>query len=260
MVRTAMKPKVKAKRVPAVDKCFTILELLAGTPIPLGVSDIANRLEYHKSTVFNMVYTLIDLGILEMGPENKVRLGIRLYTLGREAGAVSLLVAKVRPFIEEINQRTRLSVFLGIRSDLKAVIVDKVDSPYDIKVSSEMGMKIPLIAGAGGRALLAQLPEAQLLKILSASKLKAFTPFTCTNLTQFKNNIKNTRKSGFALDDEEYIEGLRALAIPLKVGMPEFQAAIWVVGLKSQITDEKISEYKDLLKGIGDRIETLFMG
>lgn len=260
MDRIAMKPKVNAKRVPAVDKCFKILKLLAGTPIPLGVSDIANRLDYHKSTVFNTVYTLIDLGILEMGSENKVRLGIKLYTLGREAGAVSLLVAKVRPFLEEINQKTRLSVFLGIRSDLKAVIVDKVDSPYDIKVSSEMGMKIPLAAGAGGKALLAQLPDSQINKILSANKLIPFTPFTCINLTQFKNSIKNTRKSGIALDDEEYIEGIRALAIPLKVGMPEFQAAIWIVGLKSQITDEKISEYKDLLKGIGDRIEALFMG
>ena len=60
------------------------------------------------------------------------------------------------------------------------------------------------------------------------------------------------------MDDEEYIEGIRALAIPLNIGRPDLQAAIWVVGLKSQVTDEKIAEYRDLLKKIGARIEAQF--
>jgi IclR family transcriptional regulator, KDG regulon repressor len=252
------KAKVNFKRVPAVDKCFMVLKLLAGSKSPLGISELSAGLGLNKSTVFNLIYTLVDLGILEMTAENKVRLGIKLFTLGREAGAGSNLISRVRPFLDEINQKTNLSVFLGLCSGLKAVIVDKVDSPYDIKVSSELGMKIPLIAGAGGKVLLSQLPEVQVKDILSKSTLPKFTPSTCTNLKKLNQMINKARLERFALDDEEYIEGIRALAIPLDIGRPAMQAAIWVVGLKSQVTDEKISEYKDLLKKIGARIEAQF--
>ena len=65
----------KFKRVPALDKCFAILDLMAHTKKPLGISDLSNALAYHKSTVFNMAYTLVDLGILENGTEGKFRFG-----------------------------------------------------------------------------------------------------------------------------------------------------------------------------------------
>ncbi|MBA4394450.1 MAG: hypothetical protein C0407_12935 [Desulfobacca sp.] len=252
------KARVKLKRVPAVDKCFRILDQLAASKRPLGVSDLSNSLRYNKSTVFNLIYTLVDLGVLEMAPDNKVRLGIKLFTLGQEVGAASNLIPKVHPFLEEINQKTNLSVFLGLCSGLKAVIVDKVDSPDEIKVSSELGMKIPLIAGAGGKVLLAQLPEAQVEEILARSILPKFTPSTCTNQKRLNQMIKKARLERFALDDEEYIEGIRALAIPLDIGRPDLPAAIWVVGLKSQVTDEKIPVYRDMLKKIGARISAQF--
>ena len=255
---TGKKAKAHLKRVPAVDKCFRILEFLAASKHPLGVTELSYALGYHKSTVFNIIYTLVDLGFLETAPENKVLLGSKLFALGREAGADFLLISKIHPYLEEINRKTKLSVFLGRSDGLKAVIVDKVDSPYDIKVSSEMGIKIPLTAGAGGKVLLSQLPENRLDKILSGDKFKKFTPFSLTDRKQFKNRVKKVRKEGFALDDEEYIEGIRALAIPLNVGRPDLQAAIWVVGLKSQVADKKIPEYRELLKKIGARIEAQF--
>jgi IclR family transcriptional regulator, KDG regulon repressor len=252
------KKKVQFKRVPALDKCFRILEFLANSRTPLGVTEISTPLQLNKSTVFNLIYTLVDLGILETVPGNKVRLGLKLYDLSRESNAGGLLISKIRPFLEEINRKTKLSVFLGLRSNLKAVIMDKVDSPHDIKLSSVKGMKIPLIAGSHGKALLTLLPEDQLDKILAGKNLRKFTSHTCTRPQAFKQMVQKAAVDRFALDDEEYLEGIRSLAIPLDLGRPDVQAAIWVVGLKSQITDALIPEFKKSLKEIGSRIETLF--
>ena len=258
MVAHQEKKKVQFKRVPALDKCFRILEFLSNSRTSLGVTEISTPLKLNKSTVFNIIYTLVDLRILETVPGNKVRLGLKLYDLSRESNAGGLLISKVRPFLEEINRKTKLSVFLGLRSNLKAAIMDKVDSPHDIKISSAKGMKIPLIAGSHGKALLSLLAEDQLDEILVEKNLRKFTPHTCTLPLPYKQMVQKTAADRFALDDEEYLEGIRSLAIPLDLGRPDVQAAVWVVGLKSQITDGMIPEFKKSLKEIGLRIEALF--
>jgi len=244
------------KRVPALDKCFAMLDLMARMKQPMGISDLSHVLGYHKSTVFHMVHTLVDLGVLENGSDGKFRLGPRLYSLGKAAGQGSELVSTIRPYLEEIGQKTRLSVFLGIRSGNRAVIMDKVDSPTDIKVSSEAGMAIPLLAGAGGKVLLSQLSDTALDSLLSESKLMKFTPASCVNRRKYKNMIQRARQERFALDDEEYIEGVRAVAVPLRLNRENLEAAIWVVGLKSQIRDEAVPMLKAMLQEMADKIET----
>ena len=242
-------------RVPAVDKCFEMLKLFAHSKKPLGVSDISKALNFNKSTVFNIVHTLDDLGVLEKVAEGKFQFGTRLYILGRAAGRGSELIGTVHPYLEEINHHTKLSAFLGIRSGQTAIIIDKADAAFNIKIHSEIGMKIPLLAGAGGRAFLAQLSDAEVDEILSTTELKRFTPNACVNKKQYKEMVKQVRTDGIAIDMEEYIEGIRAFALPLNVKRANTQVALWVVGLKGQISEETISRYSTYLKKIAEEIE-----
>ncbi len=245
-------------RVPAVDKCFAMLKLFAHSKKPLGVSDISKALNFNKSTVFNIVHTLDDLGVLEKVAEGKFQFGTRLYILGRAAGRGSELISTVHPYLEEINHHTKLSAFLGIRSGQTAVIIDKADAAFNIKIHSEIGMKIPLLAGAGGRAFLAQLSDAEVDEILSTTELKRFTPNACVDKKQYKEMVKQVRTDGISVDMEEYIEGIRAFAVPLKINRADTQAALWVVGLKRQISGETISRHSTYLKKIAKEIELRF--
>lgn len=244
------------KRVPAIDKCFTMLGLFSREKKPLGVSEISKALNLNKSTVFNIVHTLDAIGVLEKTQSGKYVFGTRLYILGKAAGRGSELINTVHPYLEQINQKTRLSAFLGIRTGMKAVIIDKVDTAFDIKIYSEIGMRMPLLAGAGGKALLSQLPDSELADILSKNKLKKFTPNSCTNKNNYKEMVKRVRNDGVAVDEEEYIEGIRAIAVPLITSRRDSQAAIWAVGLKRQIEDGVISKYLKYLKQIAKEIET----
>lgn len=92
--------KAGFKRVPAIDRCFSILGLCARTESPVGISEISRSLHINKSTVYNAVYTLADLGILESTGENKFRFGTALYLLGREAGRRSELIQMVHPYLQ----------------------------------------------------------------------------------------------------------------------------------------------------------------
>jgi IclR family KDG regulon transcriptional repressor len=247
--------KASFKRVPAVDKTFAILELVATSKEPLGISEITRALDFNKSTVFNIIHTLADLEILKQAPDNKFDLGIKFYLLSRASRNGSEIISTIHPYLEIINQNTNLSVFLGIRSGSYAVIVDKVDAAVDIKISSEIGMRLPLLAGAGGKAMLCQMSDDEIDRILSKNVLRPFTRYSSIDKIKYKNMLKKARREGIAFDKEEYIEGIRALAVPLKINHGNPQLAIWAVGLKGQIKNEVIGTYAELLKKFAKEIE-----
>lgn len=247
--------KSRFKRVPAVDKTIAILELLARSKKPLGVSEITKTLDLNKSTVFNIVYTLDDAKILEKNADGKFQFGTRLYILGRAAGRASELIATVHPYLEEINQHTKLSAFLGLRMGLRAVIIDKADAASDIKIHSEVGMRLPLLSGAAGRVLLAQLSDDELDAILAKNELIKFTPNSCVDKKEYKRLVIKARTEGIAVDREEYIEGIRAFAVPIHTNRGKTQIALWAVGFKQQITDGDIPKQSEYFKALAKQIE-----
>lgn len=250
--------KKEFKRVAAVEKCFHILNLLVETGKPMGVSEISKALQFNKSTVFNTVYTLCELRILEAQSGPKFWFGTDLYLLGKAAGRGSELIQTVHPFLEKINRETKLSAFLGIRSGQRAVLLDKVDDAFDIKISSEVGMRLPLLVGAGGKALLSQLPNAEIDRILAGNELRKYTPSTCVDKAIYRQSIMKVREEGIALDREEYIEGVVAFAVPLKTQRKGLQAAIWAVGLRRQLAEEMVAAFSGLLIGIAEEINFRF--
>jgi IclR family KDG regulon transcriptional repressor len=247
-----MKPEFR--RVPAIDKCFAVLELLAQSKTPMGISEISRRLDLNKSSVFNTVHPLRDLNILENQPDGKFAFGTRLYILGNTAGKRSALIQTAHPYLRAINERTKLSAFLGLRSDRQAILIDKADSAYGVKVSSEIGMQMPVLAGAGIKAMLSQLSNEEIDEILARTELKRYTPYSITDKGVYKKEILQVRREGIAYDKEEYIEGMVAFGIPVKANGKDLQAAIWAVGLKHQMSDSSIPELTALLKGISEEI------
>ena len=242
------------KPVPAVEKCFAILDLLSKTEKALGISDISRQLSLNKSTVFNMVYTLIDLDVLEGMDDGKFGFGPRFYVLGSAAGNRSELIRIAHPFLERINAETKLSAFLGIRADLRSIIIDKVDTAHGIKISSEVGMQMPVLAGAGIKAMLSMLNNSDLTTLISGASLERYTPNTIVDKDVYLNEIHRVRQEGIAFDREEYIEGMVALGIPINTSSDNVQAAIWVVGLKQQVEQEAKRRLTPLLKGVSEEI------
>jgi IclR family KDG regulon transcriptional repressor len=250
--------KPEFKRVPALDKCFALLGLLAQSDQSLSISEISRKLNLNKSTVFNIVHTLEALDVLEHGRDGKFNFGTYLYRLGNDSGRRADLIRTVRPYLNEIATNSCFSAFLGIRSGLKAVIVDKVEAAVDIKVSSEVGMRLPLLAGASGKALLSQLSDSHIDQILAAQKLKKYTSLTTVDKNEYRAAILRVRDEGIALDMGEYIEGIVAAAIPMKTHRENLQAAIWAVGLKRHHSEGGFAALLGRLKRIAADLDIRF--
>lgn len=252
------KRKSDFKRVPALDKCFGILDLLSKSSQPLGISEICKKLNLNKSTVFNMVHTLADLNVLEQIRTGKFGFGTRLYLLSNGAGRRADVIRIVHPYLERIAGSSNFSAFFGIRSQFRAVIMDKVDADIDIRVTAEVGMRLPLFAGAGGKALLSQLPDSQLERMLSDTTLTKFTPHTCMDMDLFREAVLKVREEGIALDWEEYIEGIVAVAVPINTHREGREAAIWAVGLKRRESRREVSELSQRLKMMAKELDIRF--
>lgn len=245
------------KKVNALLRGFEILDLLATEKAPLGISEIAGKLGLHKGTIFNMVHTLTELGVLESN-RGKFRFGPKLYMLGKAAEKGSDLIRTVHPYLVKISRETNLSTFLGMRSGLRAVILDKAESGFNFKISSQIGIQIPLLAGAHGKVFLSQLADDEVEDLLSKVELKKFTSHSCVSKEKYKRMIRQARQEGIAWDLEEYIEGIRALAIPLKIGREEVQVAIWVIGVNGLLKDGVMHSFSKLLKAVAEEIQQQF--
>jgi DNA-binding IclR family transcriptional regulator len=121
-------------------------------------------------------------------------------------------------------------------------------------VSSEIGMRMPTLAGAGIKAMLSQLSDEEIDKILARAELKKYTPYSVLDKAAYKKEILEVRRQGIAYDREEYIEGMTAFAIPIHANRRDFQVAIWTVGLTRQLPDSSIPEFTEFLKEISREI------
>jgi DNA-binding IclR family transcriptional regulator len=240
--------------VPAIDKCFAILELLARSKEPMGISDISRNLDLSKSTVFNIAHTLAGLNVLENRLDGKFAFGARFYILGNIAAKRSALMQTAHLYLETINEKTGLSAFLGLRSGCRVVLADKVDSTCEVKLSSEIGTEMPVLAGAGIKAMLSQLSDEEIDEILAQCELRKYTPCSIVDKGAYKKEVLDVRTQGIAYDRQEYMEGMVAFAIPIKANARDIQAAIWAVGQTRQVPDSSIPELTEFLKRISDEI------
>jgi IclR family KDG regulon transcriptional repressor len=155
--------------------------------------------------------------------------------------------------MEDLMRSTQQSVFLGIRSRDHVSIVDIVESTQDLKITSPVGTRVPLLAGAIGKAILASMEESQAASLIRSIGLRRFTEKSITDMNLYMQKLGEARAAGYGLDDEEYIQGVRAVAA--LIHNPGRQtSAVWVVGFTPSMSAEKLPAIAMETKGAAEAI------
>jgi len=231
---------MKKYGAPSVKKAFAILSAISSSKDGMGVSDLAKKLKMAKSTVHGMTSALEELGAAMRDPlTKKYKLGFALLEIGRSAYSQIDLQTSARPVTEELMEKTRTSVFLGILNWDQVTILDIVESRQELNITAPVGSTIPLFAGAVGKVFLAAMPEEQAAKMVRSKGLPRFTDNTIVDMDLYFNELRQVREKGYAVDDEEYLMGVRAVASPL-IGLGQLRSAIWAVGFKASLDDEEM--------------------
>jgi DNA-binding IclR family transcriptional regulator len=227
---------------PSVKKAFKILHVISDASNGLGISDLSKQLKIGKSTVHGITSALEELGVLMRDPKGKkYNIGFTLLELKKKAyGKVKLRdMAKIP--MEKLMEKIGETVFLGVLNGDHVTILDMVESHNEMKITSPPGTRIPLLAGAIGKIFLAQFEEKKAKEVIQKIGLVRFTSKSIVDQKKFLKEVEETKQRGYAIDDEEYMIGVRAIASPIQVASSPL-AAIWVVGFTSSLHDKKMEK------------------
>ena len=237
--------------VPSVERAFQMLGLFDRERPEHSISEISRSLGLHKSTAHYIAKTLCKLNVLEQNPSSlKYHLGPALVSLGYLARQQVDLRQLARPYLDELASRTRASIFLGIFENDGITIVEKAESPDELRISAPIGQRVPFCGGSFGRAFLAFMPSSKTDLLIEAHGLRRFTDTSITDPDEYMKNLAAVRELGYAIDDtEEYLSGVWAVSAPIFED-EEVAAVLTSVTFKAQVTPERAA------KSIRDTVST----
>ena len=241
--------------VQSVDRTFSILEILSDYEEGLGITEIALKVDLHKSTVHRLLNTLIYKGYIQQDKNtSKYVCTFKLFELGSKKTSKLDVSTVARVDLEELMKKINEVVHLGVREDNDIVYILKVEPEKSIKMYTRIGMRKPMYGTAMGRSFMFDLKEEEIDEIWNSSNITKFTDKTITNLEDFKAYLNHAKTKGYVLDDQEIEEGIRCIGAPIRNYTGEICAALSISSSIFTFTDEKIEEYSSIILEYANKI------
>ena len=214
-----------------------------------GVTELAERLSVDKSSVFRLLQTLVKYGYVEQDAETRrYRLGPQVVTLSRSILTRMPLRDQAKPFLRQLMERTGECAHLAIPARGQALYIDQVESPATLSVNTGVGTLAPLHCTALGKVLLAYGAEP------IPRELRPYTQRTITDPAELRAHLEQTRRWGYAIDDEEFAAGVRCVAVPVWDFRGRVVGAIGISGPSGRVSLERLPDLAAIVSEIGQAL------
>jgi IclR family KDG regulon transcriptional repressor len=240
--------------VRAVERAMDILAAFDSEHEDRGISEIAQVTGLHKATTHRIMMTLLNGGFLERARDGeRFRLGLRVVELG--LGALRRLDVRraAFPYMEQLVERFQETCDLGIFDRGWVLYVEVVHSQHSLTIAARIGRRLPAYCTASGRVFLAFLPPEVVETILNGPLIPC-TGQTITSVARLRQELEVTRQRGYAVDDEEYEAGIRAVSVPVRDMEGNVIAALSMPGPTNRIPPKRMPEIAAALLEAADAI------
>ncbi|GAA1733808.1 IclR family transcriptional regulator [Aeromicrobium alkaliterrae] len=208
---------------------LAILVALGNHPEGASVTEIARDVSLPISTVHRLLATEASLSFVSFDPSTKrYRLGFKVFELAHKVSSVASLADAARPTMRELSAATGETVQLAVLSENRTLFLEKVGTPQPIGIRGSVGDSESVHATSTGKVLISGLPDDELDALLTGSAFEAHTANTITDPTRLREHIEQVRAEQYAVADEEFDEGVRAIAVPVRDGRGQLRAALCV--------------------------------
>jgi DNA-binding IclR family transcriptional regulator len=232
-----------AYRVQVLDRALAALEILADSPTECSLAELCATLKLHKSTVHRLIMVLEQHRLVEKDRDTgRYRLGLKLFELGSKAAGAVDLRRHAKPYLDRLQRELGETVFFCALDDGQVLYLEKIESQQSVRTACMVGSRAPVHCTAVGKAMLAELTQAEVNDIVRRRGLKAVTANTITTALALKTELKAIRSRGYAIDNEEKELGLRCVSAAVRGDSGKWLAALSVSGPAFRVTHERVPQ------------------
>jgi IclR family KDG regulon transcriptional repressor len=234
-------------------KGLAVLEALALSEQPCGVTKLAQQLQMSKSNIHRLLQTLMSSGFVKQNPATeRYELTLKVWEFGSKVMARVDLKRVAWPHLELLGRQTSETIHLSILDGNEVIYIDKIDGSLPIRSYTEVGGRAPAYCVATGKAMLAHQTEDVIDRL--AGHLHPFTPKTVIDIGELRKELTRVRKLGYAINHGEWRESVGGVAAPIINGSGTVAGALGISGPTQRLRPGVLREMSPLVIQAADAI------
>jgi len=246
--------------IQVITRSLNILEVLSEKEGGFGVLELAKRVSLPGSTVHRILNALKKQGYIFQDPDTeKYQLGYKVLNLAGKMLDNRSLNRLALPYLRKLRDKIGETAHLIVAEGENAVCVESLESSNNMRIYSPIGENNPLHCTAVGKVLLANLAGNEQRKFL-AKEFKRYTANTIISPGKLKAELMLIKKRGYAVDREEYQEGIRCIAAPINDSQGRVVAGVGISFPAFRVNKNKEETFVEVIKETACRISTEYGG
>ncbi|MGD9868421.1 MAG: IclR family transcriptional regulator [Hyphomicrobiales bacterium] len=243
----------------AMGKAFSILDAIAGSSLPLSMAELARITGMTKPTAHRIVTVLAELGFVERDSSKRGYVeGPRLirFALSALQGAAPRTMRHA--VLRSLSEQTGETCNFGVLAGAEVIYVDRVEAKWPLGLRFEPGSHVPAHASAIGKLMLSLQEEDQLEQFLKTLPLTRYTSFTLTSPKELSRELKRIRETGVGVDNQEFIEGVVCVAVPVLADNGDLVGGIAMSAPQARISLDEALALVPTMKSAASKIGRTF--
>lgn len=246
-------------RIQSLERGFLVLEVVARSRDGITLSELSRKLDLHTSTLYHLTRTLVALGYLRTGPDDKrYRMGRGIYQIASACLDEAELSATVEPYLDRLAAATGEATHFAIWERRKALILTRREGPNALQIAERAGTLRPVYCTAIGKVLLSGLTEEVYDEHVAEIDFAPVTQNTLRDAQSLRLQVERARREGIAYDDCEFNPEVRCMAAPVRdfrgrvLGAIGFSGPVWRLSLAGM--NDHISVTRSIAAEVSDHL------
>ncbi len=236
--------------IQSVSRAFTILRTVSHHPDGIGVTELARRMNLHKSTISRLLSTLEAEDAVERVP-NGFRIGDGLASLAASHVHPQNLTAMLHPVLQQLSSKVGEAIGMAVLDGWQSLSTAHLASTHNLAVRDWTGERFPLHISSGGKQFLAYWPHFRREEYL-AQPLQMYTSGSITDPSKLRDRLFEVRQLGYDWTFDEFEDGLCAVSVPVFDQFQRVVAAIYASGPTFRFPNGNKTEITRLLVEAGE--------
>jgi IclR family transcriptional regulator, KDG regulon repressor len=236
-----------------VVKALQVLEALAHSDRPRGVSELARELGLSKSNVYRLLDTLRETSyVSRVNDGTSFELSLKMWHLGSKMTARLDVKARAARYLRELRDKTQETARLTVLNGDRGICIEQLETQHPMRIQTPIGGSLLLYCSATGKAMLAFQPTEFVENV--AASMERFTPATLGSRKDLFAELDRIRKDGFAINRGERMPGVCGVGAPVRNSTGDVAAAIGISGPAERLNPRALRNHGPLVCDVARRL------